>query len=334
MKSLNKKEINRLKQLKNIETEINLTSYIDSPFVQKIIFSFQDSEFIYVVEEYCTGGNLKWHINLALFEEQEARFYIAELILAIEQMHKKNIVFKNLSSDKILINKDNHIQLMNYGLIQSKIEKKDKKDNIISSLPPIDNSFFGKQDDFISNEISSILDDDKIVDIYGIGVVLYELVCGTKPFYLKENMTLFGEELDKNKLMINDYFSKGLKHLLNKLLSKDKNDKFESLDEVKKHHFFKNIDWIKLANRQIVPQIDLVKNRKDNCNKIGFRKKLKNEKNDYYLDFNIITKDQNFSFVKKTEENKIKNDKTKNEKTNTKDTKNNNSNMSINENYI
>ena len=334
LKSLNKKEINRLKQLKNIETEINLTSYIDSPFVQKIIFSFQDSEFIYVVEEYCTGGNLKWHINLALFEEQEARFYIAELILAIEQMHKKNIVFKNLSSDKILINKDNHIQLMNYGLIQSKIEKKDKKDNIISSLPPIDNSFFGKQDDFISNEISSILDDDKIVDIYGIGVVLYELVCGTKPFYLKENMTLFGEELDKNKLMINDYFSKGLKHLLNKLLSKDKNDKFESLDEVKKHHFFKNIDWIKLANRQIVPQIDLVKNRKDNCNKIGFRKKLKNEKNDYYLDFNIITKDQNFSFVKKNEENKIKNDKTKNEKTNTKDTKNNNSNMSINENYI
>ena len=106
LKSLNKKEINRLKQLKNIETEINLTSYIDSPFVQKIIFSFQDSEFIYVVEEYCTGGNLKWHINLALFEEQEARFYIAELILAIEQMHKKNIVFKNLSSDKILINKD------------------------------------------------------------------------------------------------------------------------------------------------------------------------------------------------------------------------------------
>ena len=339
LKSINKKEVNRLKQLKNIETEINLVSYIDSPFVQKILFSFQDANYIYIVEEFCIGGNLKWHINLALFEEEEAKFYIAELILAIEHIHKKNIVFKNLSLDKILINKDNHIQLMNYGLIQSKTEKKDKKDNSISSLPVIDNSFFGKQDEFISNEISSILDDDKKIDIYGIGVVLYELVCGTKPFYLKENMTLFGDELNKNKLMINDYFSRRLKDLLNKLLSKDKNDKFENLEEVKKHSFFKNIDWIKLSNRQIVPTINLVKNRKENWNKIGFKKKLKNEKKDYYLDFNIITKMPNFSFVKKNGENKneidtlIKNDITNVDQSNTKDTKNNLV-LSINEDYI
>ena len=114
LKKINKKELNRLKQIKNIEKEINISSNLDIPFIQKIIFTFQDNKNIYIVEEYELGGNLKWHINLALFEEEEAKFYIAELILAIEQMHKKNIVFKNLSAEKILINKSNHIQLINY----------------------------------------------------------------------------------------------------------------------------------------------------------------------------------------------------------------------------
>ena len=71
------------------------------------------------------GGNLKWHINSNLFEEEEAKFYIAELILAIEYLHKKNIIYKNLKSEKILINEKNHIQLIGYGLTNEK-----KEDNI------------------------------------------------------------------------------------------------------------------------------------------------------------------------------------------------------------
>ena len=140
--------MNRLKQIKNIEKEINISSNLDIPFIQKIIFTFQDNKNIYIVEEYQVGGNLKWHINLALFEEEEAKFYIAELILAIEQMHKKNIVFKNLSAEKILINESNHIQLMNYGLIQGKNEKEKnsgnngKKNSNNSSNSLFDNFFF------------------------------------------------------------------------------------------------------------------------------------------------------------------------------------------------
>ena len=137
---------------------------------------------------------------MALLEEEEAKFYIAELILAIEQMHKKNIVFKNLSAEKILINESNHIQLMNYGLIQGKNEKEKnsgnngKKNSNNSSNSLFDNFFFAQDD---NNETISYKKEDKLLDIYGIGVVLYELVCGTKPFYSKENMTLFGEDQKK-----------------------------------------------------------------------------------------------------------------------------------------
>ena len=117
-------------------------------------------------------------------------------------------------------------------------------------------------------------------------------------------MTLFKDDINKNKLIINEYFSTELKNVLNKLLCKDKNEKFNNIDEIKKHIFFKNIDWIKIANMEIVPPINLVKNRKENCNKIGFKKKSKNEKKDYFLDFNIVTKFQNIQLIRKYVENK------------------------------
>ena len=206
-----------------------------------------------------------------------------------------------------MINKNNNIQLMNYGLIQSKnLNNNDEKsgNDDLSSFS-IDNFFF-TQEDNISNELNLMNPKEaKEEDIYGIGLVLYELVCGTKPFYSKENMNLFKDDFKKNKLMINEYFSKELKNLLNKLLSKDKNEKFNNLDEIKKHEFFKDFNWNKLMNLQIVPPNNLVKNRIENRNKIGF-KKLKSENKEYFLDFNIVTKSQNITFIGKYFENSTK----------------------------
>ena len=88
-----------------------------------------------------------------------------------------------------MINKNNNIQLMNYGLIQSK--------NLNKSSFSIDNFFF-TQEDNISNELNLMNPKEaKEEDIYGIGLVLYELVCGTKPFYSKENMNLFKDDFKK-----------------------------------------------------------------------------------------------------------------------------------------
>ena len=334
LKKIRKKEIYRMKQIKNVENEINLIKQCDCPFILKILYAFQDKKYIYMVEDFCPGGNLKWHINSNLFEEEEAKFYIAELILAIEYLHKKNICFKNLKSEKILINDKNHIQLIGYGLTQE--NDKTEEQNI----------FFGIKDEYISPELSILKGEDKNADIYGIGVVLYEMVCGTKPFYSKENVNIFNNDFNKNKLMMNEYFSLELKNLLIKLLCKDPKDRIgvHDIGEIKKHVFFKNIDWNKLGKMQIVPPLNLVKNKMENNNKICFKSKKKKEQNDYFLDFHVIKKVEQFTFIRKYMHNKNdsqnilnknnkENNNIKNENESNED-KNENIIININENYI
>ena len=296
LKRIKKKEIYRIKQIKNVENEINLIKQCDCPFITKLLYTFQDKKYIYMVEEFCPGGNLKWHINLNLFEEEEAKFYIAELILAIEYLHKKNLCFKNLKSEKILINEKNHIQLIGYGLINENYKEENE------------NEFFEINDEYISPELLSLIGKDKMADIYGIGVVLYEMVCGTKPFYSKENVNLFNNDFNKNKLMMNEYFSMELKNLLIKLLCKDPKDRVQDIGEIKKHKFFKDIDWVKLGKLQVVPPLNLVKNKMENKNNICFRSRKKKEQKDYFLDFHIIKKVENFTFIRKYGHNKNDNE--------------------------
>ena len=105
------------------------------------------------------------------------------------------------------------------------------------------------------------------------------MVSGTKPFYSKENADLFKYDIykNKNKLMLNDYFSMELKNLLMKLLCRDPENRIgvHDIGEIKKHKFFKDIDWTKLGKMEIVPPIDLVKNKSDNKNNMYFKRKKK-----------------------------------------------------------
>jgi serine/threonine protein kinase len=295
-----------------------------------------------MVEEYCPGGNLKWHINSNLFEEEEARFYIAELILVIEHLHKKGIVYKNLKTEKIFINDKNHIQLIGYGLIKEKKKNKDNKNDEGNGSNEDENFFFGIQDEYISPEILALRGEEKMADIYGIGEVLYEMVSGTKPFYSKENADLFKQDIykNKNKLMLNDYFSMELKNLLMKLLCRDPENRIgvNDISEIKKHLFFKDIDWTKLGKMEIVPPIDLVKNKLDNKNNMYFKKKS-NKQKDFFLDFNIIKNMKKSSLIKQNETNndeKAKNENEENKLNNSgeKEDDENNKNMNKNENII
>lgn len=111
-------------QIIHVRTEKAFLQEAENPFVVDLISSFQDTKYLYLEMDFLIGGDLMSQlIKKEIFSEQEAKFYCAELILAIEYVHSKNCIHRDIKPDNILIDKNGHIKLSDFGL--SKIFDKD-----------------------------------------------------------------------------------------------------------------------------------------------------------------------------------------------------------------
>ena len=286
MKVINKKFLMKNNQLRYAITECNVLKQVTSPFILTLYYSFQTSENLYMIIDYCPGGDLNFHIIQNLFEEYEARFYIAELILAIEHLHELNIIYRDLKPENILISQDNHIKLADFGLAKEGVTDYQSTKSFVGSPA------------YLSPEMLNRKGVGKSADIYGIGAVLYEMMCGTPPFF-SHNINMLYKNISQSKLMLHDYFSDELKDLLSQLLSRDPYKRIGVIDknELKTHEWFKDIDWKKLEKKQISPPLDLVqiKTKFDNHTESQFILNFKDMDIENNKDSKEIT---NFTFMK------------------------------------
>ena len=287
MKVINKRFLLKNNQLRYAITECNVLKQATSPFILTLYYSFQTPENLYMIIDYCPGGDLNFHIIQNLFEEDEARFYIAELILGIEHLHELDIIYRDLKPENILINDDNHIKLADFGLAKEGV-------NDVQSTK----SFVGSPA-YLAPEMLMRKGVGKSADIYGIGAVLYEMICGTPPFF-SNNIKILYKNISQSKLMLHDYFSDELKDLLSQLLCRDPNKRIGVVDknELKNHEWFKDIDWDKLAKKQIEPPLNLVemKNRLDH--KDNSELKINFEDKDYTDDNKGFKRISKFTFIR------------------------------------
>ena len=260
MKVINKKFLMKNNQLKYAISECNILKQAASPFILTLYFSFQTPENLYMILDYCPGGDLNFHIIQNLFEEDEARFYIAELILGIEHLHELDIIYRDLKPENILISQDNHIKLADFGLAKEGV-----------SDQQITKSFVGSPA-YLTPEMLNRKGVGKSADIYGIGAVLYEMICGSPPFF-SNNINILYKNISQSKLMLHDYFSEELKDLLSQLLCKDPNKRIGVIDknDLKNHEWFKKIDWDKLSKKEVKPPLDLVQIKLKVDNQIDIR---------------------------------------------------------------
>ena len=263
MKILNKDFLIKHKLLKYAISECNVLKKSKSPFIITLHYAFQTPENLYMVIDYCPGGDLNFHIQLEIFEEEEAKFYISELILAIEYLHNHNILYRDLKPENILISSDGHIKLADFGLA------KENANNNFSK------SFCGSPN-YLSPEMVRRQGATKSTDIYGIGAVLYEMISGITPFYGNDLRTLYNS-IVKKQLLFPEFFSDTIKDLLKKLLEKNPKKRIGLTEDVKKHKFFKDIEWNELEFKRIKPPLDLVKIKKKYERKLN--KKEKNKDN-------------------------------------------------------
>ena len=297
MKVINKRYLIRNNQLKYAITECNVLKQTDSPFIVTLHFAFQTMENLYMILDYCPGGDLGFHLMSRLFEENEAKFYIGELILAIEHLHNLDIIYRDLKPENILIDSENHIKLADFGLAKERIAQGE-----------LTQSFCGSPA-YLSPEMVQRKGVGKSADIYGIGAVLYEMISGTPPFYSNEIEKLY-QNIKKSKLVLHNYFSDELKDLLKKLLCRDPKKRIGiyNKSEIKSHPFFKDLDWEKLGRKEITPPLNLVqvkideennKNKSMNGIEEFMRKKQMDFKDvDYNEDNQTIRRIKNYTFLK------------------------------------
>jgi serine/threonine protein kinase len=117
MKVLDKNMLTDQRKLKQIENERKVMQSLNHPFIVKLYWAFQTNTTLNFIMDLCVGGELFYRLkNEKRLTESKTRFYLAELVLAFEYMHSKNIVYRDLKPENVIIDIDGHIKLADFGL--------------------------------------------------------------------------------------------------------------------------------------------------------------------------------------------------------------------------
>ncbi|KAL7817726.1 serine/threonine-protein kinase sck1 [Trichoderma gracile] len=281
MKVLQKKVIVQKKEVAHTVGERNIlvrTATSDSPFIVGLKFSFQTPSELYLVTDYMSGGELFWHLQKeGRFDEKRAKFYIAELILAIEHLHKNDIVYRDLKPENILLDANGHIALCDFGLSKANLTKNDTT-----------NTFCGTTE-YLAPEV--LLDESgytKMVDFWSLGVLVFEMCCGWSPFYAEDTQQMYKNIAFGKVRFPRDTLSQEGRNFVKGLLNRNPKHRLGATDdaeELKRHPFFNDIDWNLLAKKLISPP---------------FKPKLKSATDVSYFDPEFTTAlDQNGSLNEK-----------------------------------
>ena len=184
MKILKKENVERKKQERHVKTERDVQINIDHPFVIKFFYSFQNDRKLFFALEYCPGGEL---FNLLQkkkrFSEDQARFYSAQMVLALEHLHAKDIIYRDLKPENVLIDKVGYIRITDFGL--SRMDVKDPNEaKSICGTP-----------EYLAPEIIMKLGYGKPVDWWTLGSIIYEMLVGIPPFYTNEFLLINSQKI-------------------------------------------------------------------------------------------------------------------------------------------
>jgi len=206
MKCMDKKRVMHKKALKHVLEERNLLAMLNSKFVTNLKYALQDETTLYLIMDLMLGGDLKFHlIRAGRFPEKRARFYAAEVLLGLEHIHSKNIIYRDLKLENVLLDRNGHCKLSDLGLAVIS----DRKIKGYAGTPGycapemIKGRYYGFS-----------------VDIFSFGVMLYRMLSGTKPFRGKRDRDLDKAVTDQAPQFAREIFSKNAVHLLTGLLDK------------------------------------------------------------------------------------------------------------------
>ncbi|MBA0858865.1 hypothetical protein Goshw_001237 [Gossypium schwendimanii] len=292
MKKLKKSEMLRRGQVEHVKAERNLLAEVDSNCIVKLYCSFQDEDFLYLIMEYLPGGDMMTLLmRKDILTEDEARFYVAETVLAIESIHKHNYIHRDIKPDNLLLDRHGHLRLSDFGLCKpldcSTIQENDfivggnSNESGESDERPAAMKRTQQQQlehwqknrrtlaystvgtpDYIAPEVLLKKGYAMECDWWSLGAIMFEMLIGYPPFYSDDPMStcrkivnwkthLKFPEEAKLSAEATDLISKLLCDVSRRLGSK-------GAGEIKEHPWFQGVDWDRIYEMEaaFIPEVN------------------------------------------------------------------------------
>ena len=240
IKMLIKSEIVKNKRNQHFLNELNILEEISHPSIISCVGFTQDEKYLYLVFEFIPGGDL---FNLLKVENnfsiEKAQFYAGQIVFVFEYLHSKNIVYRNLKPENILLCKNGYIKIADFQFAKVVTDRTYTMCGTPGYLAP----------EIILNRGHGLS-----VDWWTLGVLLYEMICGVDPFADDDPMKTYENILEGNIKFSSHFDDKSkslIKHLLEPDLSKRYGNLKNGVNDIKNHLFFKSLIWDKLLRQEI-----------------------------------------------------------------------------------
>ena len=264
MKIFSKSKLIDKKCVKSVIKERNLLAKINHPFIVNMHFSFQDNHYLYIILDLMKGGDFRYYIKLQekskkKFTEKEANFLVTNLILALEYIHKNNIIHCDIKPENILANKQGYFYLTDFSIAKNKTDKENNNININNINANINNTTNNNNpynNHYLEGSLGymppEILFSDSLnfcADYFSLGVICYEIMMGKIP-YMSKNLDgmkklVMANQVQIKKFSIPEGWSESAADFINKLIQRKQFKRlgYNGIEEIKSHPWIKDTNW-------------------------------------------------------------------------------------------
>ncbi|XP_060132730.1 serine/threonine-protein kinase N2 isoform X2 [Zootoca vivipara] len=261
IKALKKGDIVARDEVDSLMCEKRIFETVNSvrhPFLVNLFACFQTNDHVCFVMEYAAGGDLMMHIHTDVFSEPRAVFYAACVVLGLQYLHEHKIVYRDLKLDNLLLDTEGFVKIADFGLCKEGMGFGDRT------------STFCGTPEFLAPEVLTETSYTRAVDWWGLGVLIYEMLVGESPFPGDDEEEVF-DSIVNDEVRYPRFLSTEAISIMRRLLRRNPERRLgageKDAEDVKRHHFFRLIDWnALLAKKMKPPFVPIIRGREDVSN--------------------------------------------------------------------